>query len=1016
MNILGAIGRGIKTGCEYTARFIVGVITLGWFGTPRAKSESDTYIELENKQKKLPERDAKKQLKEMVTNKIDSQASDRLLEIRKEAKKNPNNLELQAAYEKLKFLELKGDWEMAAFVESKDIRKQEDIAEINAELDKVIATNLKKIEDPIQFEVERSNTVAELLINDSGEINFFLIKSLKDNLPPSASPIYEAQFQELLDTLQKEGNKGKMAKTLLSINIPNKDNTKATNIIKVMFKLGVDDKLQPKDARRAALSALLMDLRQSATGSCFTTSFAISIHDSQPEQFLQDIKEMIEQGFIERKYNGETIKFVLSDVPVEEIGFKEDLENTDKKLEAAINALGIESEKNIQTALIKHIYYEKNHRFELYGRVLAKDRKPICSFDELIDYFMSRKEVKNNDKLLSIFKKIKSEENINSIPSLIERVITLSGYTIEEFTAILSNIELSNIESKSELIDIVAILFLIEENNTRFESNGIIIKRNEVPIGSFKEFINHILLKDPEILKLKGITSALEKLSKQSNVTSIETLIAELASIDFPEAEIDSFFKKLFDEYNIKETQKKPTIIQNYIETLAREKTGITENDLNDRKKLQQLSTKIHDLSNQEVYDQKVINNLINEYEQIGKRFEKENLHKKLESFDNLMNLAKIAYASVDHNLLLRGWEYGLASTGRKSSELKSPISNRYLKTDAPLVYSALWGKVPSAKGTFLGLDQKIDLLTKESNQLQKIDKNLIEEFKKRFEDLFSERIKTQYQYGGYKLYNITGITNPNEIEILADPDAIQNTLAGLILEVGVILRQENKDKLNKEQSQAIIELAEQLSNYAKTPEFYEFFVRKFANRIKPTLKSTDEVPSKENLMKFLKPSTEGGFTEFISEAYNQKKPTEINLIAKTSNTLLASLIEQARKLNIPNDPKQRLHISGGLHAFLFMPNHPSFRNAVDSSLTPDEWIQEYVINQGQTIVFADTNWESAGKRRFFGFKKNDKDEIVLISLDESGKPLAGIDEMGTTQMEMNQKEWIKEHSWHLTI
>jgi hypothetical protein len=56
-----------------------------------------------------------------------------------------------------------------------------------------------------------------------------------------------------------------------------------------------------KEARQAALAAMLSPLRQGAVGSCFATSVAINMHDTRPSEMLRDMASLIEKGFIERR-------------------------------------------------------------------------------------------------------------------------------------------------------------------------------------------------------------------------------------------------------------------------------------------------------------------------------------------------------------------------------------------------------------------------------------------------------------------------------------------------------------------------------------------------------------------------------------------------------------------------------------------------------------------------------------------------------------------------------------------
>jgi hypothetical protein len=56
-----------------------------------------------------------------------------------------------------------------------------------------------------------------------------------------------------------------------------------------------------KEARQAALAALLTPLRQGEVGSCGVTSAAINVHDTRPSEMLRDMASLIEKGYLERQ-------------------------------------------------------------------------------------------------------------------------------------------------------------------------------------------------------------------------------------------------------------------------------------------------------------------------------------------------------------------------------------------------------------------------------------------------------------------------------------------------------------------------------------------------------------------------------------------------------------------------------------------------------------------------------------------------------------------------------------------
>jgi hypothetical protein len=79
-----------------------------------------------------------------------------------------------------------------------------------------------------------------------------------------------------------------------------KPGSAAERIVRATLGLGPDAKLTAADARRAAMSALVSELRQHDVGSCFGTSVAIHVHNRQPERMLDDLAQLVNEGRITR--------------------------------------------------------------------------------------------------------------------------------------------------------------------------------------------------------------------------------------------------------------------------------------------------------------------------------------------------------------------------------------------------------------------------------------------------------------------------------------------------------------------------------------------------------------------------------------------------------------------------------------------------------------------------------------------------------------------------------------------
>lgn len=1029
----------IKNGTIYTLRLFTYVISLGKYGFPKAKESKTTIVNNQPLQKRAIKTLKAKEIKieslekslKTIQEKLGQDVGEGFSRI---ASKFENNPELKPILEKLIFLGLKKNPKvkslLSQIIENIDIKKIEDelSALINGEIDKIV-DSVKEIEDPEIFKIERSRKVAEILISELGELNLFLIDQIKEKLPKSVSDCYEEDFNEKLDTLK---NNSLISSLLTSINTSKDPRNKANQFIRATLKLSFEQAITPTDVRRGVLSALLMDLRQAGTGSCFTTGVAIRIHNTQPERFLQDMKNLIENGYIERSFNGKKSQFTWSSIPVEEIGFNSELEDNNGRILAALQALGIPSDKAATKEIEKQIYLENNRLFQFEGRLLEYQGKPVSSFADLITMLLEDPNIQKSSKVLELLEKMKKQEDITSLQAFVE-VLTrkMNKLLAPEIVSKLSEQELEG------CINCLKIITGLKENNRRFTYQGKLFNHHGIPICSFEGLIEK-LLTHAKVKKSEQLIVILLKIKKEENITSLEMLIRKVT--EYSGSSIENVLSgqelenHLFDFLdlvtNLKEIQREFSTIKNAIESLAMQKAGITEEDIQDRQKMIELSNTINTLSTQKLINSKInieINQKIDEYIKIAKRIT--HAEQKLFHFDKLMDYAKICYASTNHNLLLRGWEYGLAGTGKKQM-ICSKVTPQLISMEAAFVYESLFGESPSAKPT-LGIDQKLTSLISNNETLlslmvqdpkgkgkQVLYKNeLIRKlnftFLLHFEKLFSERVKLQYQYGGYALYDATGPSNLNEIQFLFNLDQLQKMLGGLILETGVEIAKE----IDIRYARAMTGIIDELSQYATSQDFFEYFVRKIANAYKETIKPSDKIPENVNLSEIFKNTIEGGNEKSVLETYYESTGIKtIRMIPQNAQDLLIKLIATIKSLNVPKDKKLRMPISGNQHAFLLMPNHDSFRSAIDSDLSPEEWVKKHLIDQNEKIVFADSNWESLGLRRFFVFAKNETGEVFFDCIDEKGNPLGGINEMGIAQKSMDQNEWVNNKIWDLHI
>lgn len=154
----------------------------------------------------------------------------------------------------------------------------------------------------------RTRRLANLLINDKGEINLSVIPKLIDFLKEHMFSLgpnrqYDAKRQEHLYQVLVTLNENKdVVRLLKNINKP-MSHRYADQIIRDTLQLQANTQITEAHAKRAVLSAWMCLLRQNV-GSCFATAPAIIIQSEQPVQFLQDIAELLNTGRLKRTFGG----------------------------------------------------------------------------------------------------------------------------------------------------------------------------------------------------------------------------------------------------------------------------------------------------------------------------------------------------------------------------------------------------------------------------------------------------------------------------------------------------------------------------------------------------------------------------------------------------------------------------------------------------------------------------------------------------------------------------------------
>lgn len=156
--------------------------------------------------------------------------------------------------------------------------------------------------------VLRTRKLAQLIIDDRGEINFSILQE--------AIVYLKMHLYSLGPQRQHDGKRQEHILKVLQIIETHKDinrllkkftkpwaNKWAEELIRQTLQLPSKTIITDAHARQAALSAWLCYLRQNV-GSCFATAPAEIVHDEQPELFLQDLLDLIATGRLKRTYGG----------------------------------------------------------------------------------------------------------------------------------------------------------------------------------------------------------------------------------------------------------------------------------------------------------------------------------------------------------------------------------------------------------------------------------------------------------------------------------------------------------------------------------------------------------------------------------------------------------------------------------------------------------------------------------------------------------------------------------------
>ena len=155
----------------------------------------------------------------------------------------------------------------------------------------------------------RARRLAEFLLNEKGDIELekleASIKNLKEHLHfPLISRLEDSLAQKHLLCALEQLFRSKPTQKLIKQFSHPISHKGAEEVIRQTLDLPSGTIITDNHVRQAALSAWFTYLRQSV-GSCFATAPALVIQCQMPDQFLLDLKEMLETGRLKRVSAGQ---------------------------------------------------------------------------------------------------------------------------------------------------------------------------------------------------------------------------------------------------------------------------------------------------------------------------------------------------------------------------------------------------------------------------------------------------------------------------------------------------------------------------------------------------------------------------------------------------------------------------------------------------------------------------------------------------------------------------------------
>lgn len=162
-----------------------------------------------------------------------------------------------------------------------------------------------KIQQPdIAYAMRKARTLAELLIQPDGILNYAIIPNAKMAFVPAQPQEYELQIQRVLDQLDASWQP-----FFDQIKAPLDPHSTGFLVLRSLFEFTPEEQIVDWHAKVAVLSALFAPYNQGSVGDCFAVNVVIRDHEEHLRHAAADYQSAIMNGYLQRSIDGQSDNF-----------------------------------------------------------------------------------------------------------------------------------------------------------------------------------------------------------------------------------------------------------------------------------------------------------------------------------------------------------------------------------------------------------------------------------------------------------------------------------------------------------------------------------------------------------------------------------------------------------------------------------------------------------------------------------------------------------------------------------